>query len=97
MSRNRALAVCAMPILLAGCADYLNRYDTVSSAAGNTQKHNSMLQTSNPFNPASDDIAIETDGQRASDAVVWKYKNAQQAPAAPQPNVTVNVGSAGTN
>jgi hypothetical protein len=47
--------------LLAGCADYLNRYDTVTLAAGDTQKYNALLQTKDPFNPASKDTAITTD------------------------------------
>jgi hypothetical protein len=96
MSRNSAAAILVMSGLLAGCADYLNRYDTVTLAAGDTQKYNALLQTKDPFNPASKDTAITTDGQRASDAVIWKYKKSAQ-PGAPAPNITVNVGDIGTN
>ncbi len=74
MSRNSALFLAASLGLLAGCADYLNRYDTVTLAAGDSQKYNTMLQTKDPFNPASNDTAITTDGQRASDAVVNRYR-----------------------
>jgi hypothetical protein len=95
MSRNSALPLLVCTGLLAGCADYLNRYDTVTLAAGDTQKYNALLQTKDPFNPTSKDTAITTDGQRASDAVIWKYKKSAQ-PGAPAPNITVNVGDIGT-
>lgn len=94
MSRNSALAVLAAAGLLAGCADYLNRYDTVTLAAGDAQKYNAMLQTKDPFNPASENTAIETDGQRAADAVNHKYRRVMQPGAAPPPvNITVNTGT----
>ena len=85
--------------LLSGCADYLNRYDTVTLAAGDAQKYNAMLQTKDPFNPASENTAITTDGQRASDAVIYKYKRVLQPGAAPPPvSITVNTGeTTGTN
>jgi hypothetical protein len=94
--RSSAAAILVMSGLLAGCADYLNRYDTVTLAAGDTQKYNALLQTKDPFNPASKDTAITTDGQRASDAVIWKYKKSAQ-PGAPAPNITVNVGDIETD
>ena len=98
MSRNSAL-----PLILAfaglslgGCAaDYLNHYDTVSLAAGDAQKANRLLHTTDPFNPVSHDTAIETDGRRAAD-MVERYRTSQQPGATPQSNVTVNVGT-GTN
>jgi outer membrane murein-binding lipoprotein Lpp len=93
MSRNRVYLVAAVTAgaaLLSGCADYLNHYDTVTLEAGNAQKANMMLQTAEPFNPQSDNTAIDTDGVRASDAVI-RYRNSQNAPQAQQ-NVTVNVG-----
>ena len=94
MSRNSAAAILVMSGLLAGCADYLNRYDTVTLAAGDTQKYNAMLQTKDPFNPASKDTAITIDGQRASDAVIYKYKRTAQPGAAPPPvSITVNTGT----
>jgi hypothetical protein len=93
MSRNRALLiVLGATGLISGCADYLNNYDTVTLAAGNTQKQNMLLQTVNPFNPQSENTAIETDGVRASDAV-RKYQTSQQPGAEPPTNVTVNVGT----
>jgi type IV pilus biogenesis protein CpaD/CtpE len=68
----------ASVLLLSGCADYLNRYEGVTLAAGDTQKQNILLQTKDPFNPASNDTAITTDGQRAAGAVD-KYRTGQQA------------------
>ena len=98
MSRNRTLLLLLCAGALTGCADYLNRYETVTLAAGDTQKYNALLQTKDPFNPASKDTAITTDGQRASDAVIYKYKQTAQPGAAPPPvSVTVNTGQTDTN
>jgi len=97
MSRNRAVILVIAASSLAGCADYLNRYDTVTLAAGDAQKYNAILQTEDPFNPMSKDTAISTDGERASDAVIYKYKRILAPGAAPPPvSVTINTGS-GTN
>lgn len=95
MSRSRllrALAPIGLTILLSGCADYLNHYDTVTLEAGNTQGYNMLLHADQPFNPASHDLAIGTDGTRAADAV-RKYKDSQKPGAEPPTNVTVNVGT----
>jgi hypothetical protein len=92
MSRNSVLILilCAGP--LTGCAaDYLNHYDTMTLASGDTQKFNSMLQTVDPFNPASNNTRIEGDGARAV-AVVQGYK--VPPPPPPTTNMTVNVGPA---
>ena len=97
MSRRNRLLLLALGAssFLGGCADYLNNYDTVTLAAGDAQKANMLLQTANPFNPQSQNTAIETNGVRASDAV-RNYENSQK-PGAPQPqNVTVNVGTGTT-
>ncbi|PBB89745.1 hypothetical protein CK215_26015 [Mesorhizobium sp. WSM3864] len=94
MSRNKLLLVLLSSSLLAGCAaDYLNNYDTMTLASGDSQKANQLLQTVDPYNPASNNTKIESDGAR-SVGVVQKYK----LPPAPTPttNMTVNVGPAGT-
>ena len=91
-SRRQLLIVLGASGLLSGCADYLNNYDTVTLAAGDAQKANMLLQTANPFNPQSQNTAIETSGVRASDAV-RKYENSQKSGAAQPQNVTVNVGT----
>ena len=91
--RDRGIIILAVAGLLSGCADYLNYYDTVTLAAGDDQKANMILHTKNPFNPAARNTSIDTDGQRAADAV-QRYRTSQQAEAAPPPstvnNVTVN-------
>lgn len=94
MSRKSSLFAALLgPALLAGCADYLNHYDTVTLAAGDAHKANMLLHTDKPFNPQSKDTAILGDGQRTADAVK-RYKLSQQEPAAPtQPNVTINFGT----
>jgi hypothetical protein len=91
---NGALLLLAAAGLIAGCADYLNRYDTVTLAAGDAQTQNMLLHTDDPFNPVSQDTAIPTDGQRAADAVK-KYRTSQQPGAAAQPDVTLNVDANG--
>ncbi len=74
MSRNSALILIVCAGALSGCAaDYLNHYDTVTLAAGDTQKYNSLLQTVDPLNPASRNTHIEGDGTRAA-AVAQAYK-----------------------
>ena len=93
MSRNSALILILGTGLLTGCAaDYLNHYDSVTLAAGDTQKYNSLLQTVDPFNPASKNTRIEGDGTRAA-AVANLYKFPPPPP--PPPAITVNVGGAG--
>jgi len=92
MSRNKTLILllCAAP--LTGCADYLNHYDSVTLAAGDTQKFNSLLQTVDPLNPASRNTHIEGDGTRAA-LVAHNYKFPPPPPAPPA--ITVNVGGSG--
>ncbi|RWB66617.1 MAG: hypothetical protein EOQ52_27090 [Mesorhizobium sp.] len=95
MSRNKLLLVLLSSSLLAGCAaDYLNNYDTITLAAGDSQKANQLLQTVDPYNPASNNTKIEGDGAR-SVAVVQRYK--VPPPPPPTTNMTVNVGPAGTS
>lgn len=51
---------------LSGCsADYLNHYDTVTLAAGDSNRQNSLMQTVDPFNPNAKKTHIEDDGSRA--------------------------------
>ncbi|WP_292333303.1 hypothetical protein [Mesorhizobium sp.] len=66
---------CALALLaLNGCAaDYLNNYDTMTLASGDSNKQNQLLQTVDPYNPASNNTKIEGDGARGV-AVVQKYK-----------------------
>ncbi|RWD31170.1 hypothetical protein [Mesorhizobium sp.] len=61
--------------LTSGCAaDYLNNYDTVTLAAGDSNRSNMLLQTVDPFNPNSNNTHIEGDGQRAV-AVIQQYRS----------------------
>lgn len=95
MSRNSVLILILCGGALTGCAaDYLNHYDTVTLAAGDTQKFNSLAQTVDPFNPNSKNTRIEDDGARAVGAV-QRYKI--RPPPPPAPNITVNVGTPTTN
>ena len=95
MSSNRLAFLgifAAAAVSMSGCADYLNHYDTVTLAAGDAQKHNMLLHTDDPFNPAAENTAISTDGQRAADAVQI-YRTSQQPGAAPPANITLNIGT----
>ena len=94
MSRNKLLFVLLGSSLLAGCAaDYLNNYDTMTLASGDSQKANQLLQTVDPYNPASNNTKIEGDGAR-SVGIVQKYK-LPPTQSAPATNMTVNVGPSG--
>ena len=91
MSRNKLLLVLLASSLLAGCAaDYLNHYDTMTLASGDSQNANMLLQTVNPYNPSSNNTKIEGDGAR-SVGVVRQYK-LPPTTSAPTTNMTVNVG-----
>lgn len=92
MSRNKLLLVLLGTSLLAGCAaDYLNNYDTMTLASGDSQKANQLLQTVDPYNPASNNTKIEGNGAR-SVAVVQKYKlPPSTGSTAPTTNMNVNV------
>ncbi|RUW25010.1 hypothetical protein EN858_29450 [Mesorhizobium sp. M4B.F.Ca.ET.215.01.1.1] len=93
MSRNSVLVLLLCAGALTGCAaDYLNNYDSVTLAAGDTQKFNSLLQTVDPLNPNSKNTTIEGDGERAVGAV-RSYR--VPPPPAPTTNMTVNVGGSG--
>ncbi|WP_265517351.1 hypothetical protein [Nitratireductor luteus] len=95
MSRNRLIPLAALIGLaasLSGCADYLNHYDTVTLAAGDVQKYNMMLQTTNAFNPASEVTEIPSDGKRAADAVERYRKSQEPGQAQPPANITFNIG-----
>ncbi|RUV62673.1 hypothetical protein EOA85_05155 [Mesorhizobium sp. M5C.F.Ca.IN.020.29.1.1] len=92
MSKNSALILLLCAGVLTGCADYLNRYETVTLAAGDTQKYNSLLQTVDPLNPASRNTTIKGDGVRSA-AVAESYRIPPPPP--PPPAITVNVGNTG--
>ncbi|MGX5799718.1 hypothetical protein ACWGS9_00535 [Bradyrhizobium sp. Arg314] len=95
MSRSKLLLVLLGTGMLAGCAaDYLHNYDTMTLAAGDSQKANQLLQTVDPYNPASNNTKIEGNGAR-SVGVVQRYK--VPPPPPPSTNMTVNVGPSGTS
>ena len=94
MSRSKLLLILLGASLLTGCAaDYLNNYDTMTLASGDSQKANQLLQTVDPYNPASNNTKIEGDGAR-SVGVVQKYKVPPSGSAAPATCMAVNTGPA---
>src|SRR4051794_15579619 len=94
--RDRSILILALTGLLSGCVDYLNNYDTVTLAAGDAQKQNMLLHTKDPFNPAARDTAIDTNGQRAADAVQRYRTSLQPVSAAAEPAIQANTMGSGT-
>ena len=76
MSKSNRLLLVSVLVLPAGCVDYLNHYDTVTLAAGDSNRLNRMLQTESPFNERAFDTDIHSDGARVL-RVMRKY---QQVP-----------------
>jgi len=50
---KRVVLLCLLAAALSGCADYLNRRDTVSARAGDAVDANLAIQTINPQPPAA--------------------------------------------
>lgn len=75
----RKIAALMSIALLSGCADYLNHYDGVTLTAGDAPRQNILMQTKDPFNPASENTEIEGDGVRAADTVK-QYRTSQRPP-----------------
>lgn len=57
-----AVAVLCAPLLLGGCADYLNHWDTVSSRAGNANQANTAIQEVTAWPEHVEDTTIELGG-----------------------------------
>lgn len=50
---NRAVLMVVLALTLAGCADYMNRRDSVSLGIGNATEGNTAIHTINPQPPAA--------------------------------------------
>jgi hypothetical protein len=65
--------VCLLPIsVLGGCADYLERRDTVTLGAGDAQNWNKVVHTADPWPRYVMDTDIPGDGQRTA-VVIQRY------------------------
>jgi len=74
-SRLTSAALClALAGLLAGCADYLKRQDTVTASAGDAQDWNKVVHTTDPWPPYVMNTRITGDGQRVS-RVIERYSS----------------------
>ena len=51
LSTSKILAVLAVATLVGACADYSNRWDTVSGRAGNAPEANTAIHTISPWPP----------------------------------------------
>lgn len=49
--RNKAILLLAVTTLVASCADYMNRRDSVSQRAGDAVEANSAIQEISPWPP----------------------------------------------
>lgn len=67
---------------LAGCADYMNRSDSVTLGAGNALDGNIGLHTIDPFPQVAKDTDINRDGVQ----IIKKKPAVVAAPAAPAAN-----------
>lgn len=56
--KSNLILALAMATLVAGCADYMNRRDTITFGAGNAPEANSMIQTINHFPANASDTTI---------------------------------------
>lgn len=51
--RSKLALIAVVALTLAGCADYMNRRDSVSLGVGNATEGNIAIQTINPQPPAA--------------------------------------------
>ncbi|WP_246680122.1 calcium-binding protein [Mesorhizobium sp. B2-8-9] len=73
----------------------MNNYDTTTSAAGDANRTNQLLQTVDPFNPQSNNTKIEGEGQRMT-GVVQRYRRVPlPRSAGALPNSSVDLDCAG--
>jgi hypothetical protein len=77
---------------LGGCADYMERRDTITLHAGEAQAWNRVVHTSDPWPPYVMDTRIPGDGQR-TEVVMRRYSTGNaEAGSIPAPS---SAGSAG--
>lgn len=89
-SSTKARVVCLAAVfpatLLAGCADYVKRQDTITRAAGEAHSWNRVVHTTDPWPPYVMNTHIPGDGQR-TEAAIRRYSTGnvegQQGGAAP--------------
>jgi hypothetical protein len=71
-------------VMLGGCADYVERRDTITLAAGEAQSWNRVVHTADPWPPYVMNNNIPGDGQRTQ-AAIRRYStgnaNGQQGEA----------------
>ena len=60
----KLLAAACAAAGIGGCADYLNNHDTVTLRAGDAQRWNKAVETTDPWPPYVKNSDINGDGQR---------------------------------
>lgn len=66
--RTDRLAVIALMLLLSGCADYMNRRDSVTLGAGSAMQANIGIHTIQPFPRQAYNTNLERDGKSVVNA-----------------------------
>jgi len=74
-----------MTLSLGGCADYLERRDTVTFAAGEAQAWNRVVHTSDPWPPYVTNTRITSDGERVARVTRGYFDEGGNAGAAAVP------------
>jgi hypothetical protein len=82
-ARNRVLAVLAICLPVAGCADYMNNRDAVTLGVGNAMLANQGIHTIDPFPKEAWNTDIDGDGRVVARAQrLYRGSAAVQATAA---------------
>ena len=76
-----SIPLLAAMLLLTGCADYVERRDTITLQAGEAQAWNKTVHTADPWPPYVMDNRIPGDGQRTA-GVIGRYSTGRAEGAA---------------
>ena len=66
---SKAVGALALAVTLGGCAEYLDRRDTISEQGGNAVMGNQVVQMVDPWPRASENRNIAFNGQKMESAV----------------------------
>lgn len=88
-ARSPAIMVLVATGMLAGCADYANRRDTIAPGAGNAMEANMAVHAANAFPPHRNVTAIRSDG-RIAVRNVELYRGTTAAAGAAYPTATAS-------
>lgn len=64
LPRSKSLLVFVLAVGLGGCADYMNRRDSITLGAGNAPEANIGIHTVDPFPPQAENTDIKLDNNK---------------------------------